>query len=551
MTQRVLGPSGSPRRRRWLLVPFVLAIAAMAIFAIAASSASLPGSTFEIDADANLRVDGAAPPALDWANVTENRQADLASGGGDDSYSGGAKEDDACPGTTDGSIPPQKSDLLSFGGYHETEANGPGTLNVFWARVNDPQGTVNMDFEFNKSTVDCDGAGSAVNVTRTVGDILLQYDVDQGGAVAKLSKRVWNGSSWGGAIPLDANNAIGTINSTAIPNAQSDGLITTGSLAPRTFGEASFDLAQVFDPNSCVSFGSAMLKSRSSDSFTSQLKDFIRPLNVNINNCATVIIRKQTIPDGETQQFGFTKTYATIPATANTFNLADNGVFQNAATLGNGLTVSEDTVTATGWEFVSIDCNVAGNPSSGVTPVIAGQQVTFSLDASSDVLDCTFTNRLQQGAIVVTKTRKHAASSTTTSVPHPGVNFTVGGVTTATDANGQACFDGLSFGSHNVTETLPTGYQADGLLTKAVTVDHNATCAAGNGNTVSFSNTPLTDLSITINSQVNGGTASTVDCDNGGPDGSTDANGDGTFAVTNLPPKEGVETITCTIVIDP
>jgi hypothetical protein len=69
---------------------------------------------------------------------------------------------------------------------------------------------------------------------------------------------------------------------------------------------------------------------------------------------------------------------------------------------------------------------------------------------------------------------------------------------------------------------------------------------------VSFGNTPLTDLTITINSQVDGGTASTVNCTNGGPtNGSTGTNGDGTFTSSNLPPKMGAQAIVCTIVIDP
>ena len=83
-----------------------------------------------------------------------------------------------------GSIPPNKSDLKVFGSYHEPgpTATHPGFLNVFWTRVQDPTGTTNMDFEFNKL---CNGiatrAGRAVqwNATRSVGDILLQYDHQQ------------------------------------------------------------------------------------------------------------------------------------------------------------------------------------------------------------------------------------------------------------------------------------------------------------------------------------------------------------------------------------
>jgi len=46
------------------------------------------------------------------------------------------------------------------------------------------------------------------------------------------------------------------------------------------------------DPNVCRSFGAAYLKSRSSDSFTAALKDFVPPVPVNISNCGSVKILK-------------------------------------------------------------------------------------------------------------------------------------------------------------------------------------------------------------------------------------------------------------------
>jgi hypothetical protein len=110
---------------------------------------------------------GVDPPALNWENVDQNQSPDLETGPNDDSYAGGTKEDTACPDVVDGSIP-NNTDLKFFGGYHESETDGPGWLHVFWARVQDPSGTTNMDFEFNKSTTDCDGVGSSKNVVRTV-----------------------------------------------------------------------------------------------------------------------------------------------------------------------------------------------------------------------------------------------------------------------------------------------------------------------------------------------------------------------------------------------
>ena len=82
--------------------------------------------------------------------------------------------------------------------------------------------------------------------------------------------------------------ASGTISSSTIPANESDGIISTGSMSARTFGEAQLDLRLIFQSTKCTSFGSAMLKSRSSDSFTSQPKDFIRPVGINLTNCGRV-----------------------------------------------------------------------------------------------------------------------------------------------------------------------------------------------------------------------------------------------------------------------
>lgn len=155
------------------------------------------------------------------------------------------------------------------------------------------------------------------------------------------------------------------------------------------------------------------------------------------------------------------------------------------------------------------------------------------------------------GAIRVTKTRKHAADGPGDH-PHAGVSFTVNGVTRQTDSAGVACFDGLVFGTYTVHETVPAGYHVD-ANDKQVTVDNVANCSASPfaGESVSFRNTPLTDLTTSVNSQVDGGTSSTISCTaaDGTPvaTGSTGATGDGSATATNLEPG----TYTCVVVIDP
>lgn len=760
-----------PTLRRNLSI--TLAVTALLVGLVAANAtadhagdANLPGSNFEIDVDANL-VDDAdyTPEDDDWATVTEIRAIDLATGQADNSYKGGVKEDTACPGETTGSIPNNKSDLLTFHVYEEP--GDPGFLNLAWSRVSEPSGTTLMDFEFNQSTTPCT---NGPNVVRTPGDLLIEYAIDQGGARADITGRFWNGSAWGNPIDLDTGTgcgggpcATGTINQSPIAAAASDGIITSGSKQARTFGEAQIDLRLIFDDQSCTSFGSAMLKSRSSDSFTSQLKDFIAPVPIDLQNCGNVIIRKQTDPDEDpnTTEFGYTKDFATDPTTADTFVLTDDGVrdFGDAVLFGNDYTVTEDVLPA-GWDFVDLDCSA----STDVDYTIVDATVTFDIDSDDDVLDCTytnvargsitvvkrtenavgtfdftsttltpstfaltttatstagqdsatfgdlgpgtydvaesgppngwelvsatcddgsdpasiglsagedvtctfvnrasaaltvtkvtqdgagsfdyvsttldpasftltttaagaagsdsrdftgiapgaydvaedvptgwdlvsatcdngddpaaitlgvgddvectFTNAPQEGAILVAKTRKHAADGPGDH-PHAGVDFTVtggelpaGGTVVTTDANGQACLDGLLLsqfaGDYTVTESLPTGYAADGALAKDVTVTTASACGDGDEATVSFGNTPLTDVTVSVDSQVDGGTSTVVSCwagtDTSGPPDHTvttdasSAGGDGSLDVGDLLPTDPEVTLTCQVTVDP
>jgi hypothetical protein len=669
-------PSPSPtthrtHRRRRSPVFAGVAAAALVLTAWAAGPAqaahpevSLAGSNFEIDTDANLKVNDAG--SLDWLNVGDVPKADLASGAGDNSFGNGSKEDTPVPSVVSGSIPPNKSDLLNFSTYLETV----GThlfLHMFWHRVQEPSGTTNMDFEFNQSKV---LSANGVTPVRTANDLLIQYDLAQGGTNPQLflSKWVTSGASslceasnsvpcWGDRVNLStAGVATGSINTSAILAADSGGL---GAISPRTFGEATVDFSNpIFTGGGgCISFGSAYLKSRSSDSFTAAMKDFIAPAPTNVDNCAKVIIRKQTNPEEEPNvtSFGFAKAFTTSPASVNTFSLTDDGVQTFTGVLqGTGLTVTENA-PPTGWDLQSIDCSA----STGVTAVtdVATRKVTFTLDAATDILDCTYTNRArgsivvekitdsgdgsfdftsttlspspftltttaagdagkdsetfsdlapgtydvaetvpsnwnlvsatcddgsdpaaiglsagetvtctfhdarEVGAILISKMAKHAAAAGGEK-PHAGVTFTVtggelpaGGVTAVTDVNGQACVPGLLVsdlaGTYTVTETVPTGYHVVGSSSQTAWVSESeADCdPITDGASVDFVNMPLTNVTVSVDSLIDGGTSSTIECVPGlpDPDFTTPASGDGSLNLTNLEPQ----TVVCTIVIDP
>jgi hypothetical protein len=491
---------------------------------------SLPNSNFEIDTDANLVRDDAAP-SIDWASVQETRKTEAFTGSQDESFGQGTKEDTAIPSVVGGGIPPNKSDLKSFGVYQEGSSSS-GFLHMFWSRVQDPSGTTNMDFEFNQNTATNPSGGNGITPVRKAGDLLITYDLSKGGTDPHLSVRTWSGTAWGAATDLTASNkATGSINSSPIPAADSDGL---GDLDPRTFGEASINLAAILPTNQCTTFASVYLKSRASDSFTSALKDFVPPIGNPITNCGEVRIHKDD-NNGPLGNAEFTL-------------YVDNAPFGPSGTRG-----SEDTATTftctTGSDGNCTISNVlqgkywvveTATPSNHQTA--ADQHITMAPNAS---VNLQFFNPLNLGAIKVTKTRKHAADGPGDH-PHSGVNFTVNGVTKATDTNGVACFDGLPFESYTVHEQVLPGYLTEG--DKTVTVDNNASCSGSSfaGEPVSFSNIPLTDITVSVDSQINGGTASTITCTGKAPV-TTGTNGDGSVSLLNLPPG----TYTCQVVVDP
>ena len=106
-------------RGRIALLTTLTALAAVFVFALVASATQPAGEQLrdrDVDAGNSARREPEGrrhgPPALDWANVAEQRQADSPSGANDESFGQGTKEDTR--GSDDrraGSIPPQKSDL--------------------------------------------------------------------------------------------------------------------------------------------------------------------------------------------------------------------------------------------------------------------------------------------------------------------------------------------------------------------------------------------------------------------------------------------------------
>ncbi|HET7686743.1 MAG TPA: hypothetical protein VFM19_10080 [Candidatus Limnocylindria bacterium] len=498
-----LRPGAQRAKQRWLVLAFVASAALFAFGPIAL--ATLDGSGFDA-ADGNLTFE-AGGETKDWATVgidcpptpVLGCAIDLPTGADDDSFGNGTKEDSPIPSVVDGSIPNNKSDLTRFYVYNE-KVGQTDFLYLAWERVQEPSGTTNMDFEFNQSAA---LSANGVTPVRTAYDVLIKYDLAQGGTTPVLGYHVWVTAASAAAdddIPNTAGAACeashsfpcwGTVKSLS---GFFEGSINTASttdpippdadrtLSARTFGEAAINLTDsdiLPGGGACTGFGSAYLKSRSSDAFTAAVKDFIAPISVNISNCGHIIVDKVTQPAGHAQSFAFS---LTGPGSTNeSFSLTDAATPADyEVQAGTGYSVTE--TVPSGWTQVSAICSDGSAPTN--ISVSVGETVT-----------CTITNRQEPTLTVV----KHLNPTTDTGKFNLQIDGSTAGTGSNVGHNGTTGAVQVSVGAHTVSEAAGTGTDlAD--YTSAITgdcaSDGTITLAAGDNKTCTITNTRRPTLTI-------------------------------------------------------
>ena len=512
------------RRNRFVLISCGVLVGALVPVV---AMANLAGSDFE-STDGNLVVTNAGKK--DWTTAPNRVDGvEENSGKEDNSLGQGAKEDLDDTTVVNGSIPPNKSDLTRFYVANE-KLGGDHFLYLAWERTN-TLGSANMDFEINKlAQPDLETAG-AKELNRSLGDLLVRYDFSNGGTVPTLSLVKWitapTGSAsdcfknqsvpcWG-ALPADDDIdgtddqqiqlssegiADGSINSTTVPDP-----IAGVQLPEATFGEAAINLtdAGVFPEGQCVNFGSVYLKSRSAAAFDAELKDFIAPESVSINNCGNLVIRKITI--GGTGTFGFNSPNAAITdqtpsdsATKFELTTTSAGTAASTGTLYHGLlagtyNISENGPPA-GWELTSATCDNGDLPSA--VTVVAETTVT-----------CTFTNTAKATLVVAKETNPDASAQSFTFTKTSGFGAGNGGTFGLTDGqNTGTTYANIAPGTYVVTETVPTGWKSPPAIVctgdSGTTGLSSGTGAAATFNlqpgetvTCTFTNTELAKVTIT------------------------------------------------------
>jgi uncharacterized repeat protein (TIGR01451 family) len=191
---------------------------------------------------------------------------------------------------------PGKNDLTNF--YTYATLNDSNEL-VIYAGVERrvARGDSHIDFEFNQSLIGLDklppcendltggaedGPPCEFTGEKTLDDILVVMDFEKGGDLGSLEIRRWDGSEYvlqdavGGescnaADTVCAINNGGSIDGGPWDNFDSKGNIVT-TLDRNAFTEAGFNVTALLGHTPC--FVTVQAKSRSSQSFTSTLKDF-------------------------------------------------------------------------------------------------------------------------------------------------------------------------------------------------------------------------------------------------------------------------------------
>jgi hypothetical protein len=226
---------------------------------------------------------------------------------------------------------------------------------------------------------------------------------------------------WGDEVTLNGTDSIAAVNNLdpvtdpLFPNSAN----YINPVPALQFGETAIDLtkAGVFPAGTCLAFGSAFVRSRSSTSFTSEIKDFIAPIPVNISNCGTINIIKHTDHRGIDQNFSYTSTIpnpasgsttpdCSLDPTPASFTLNDHAGVDPTTPITQGTdntehcanvpagsyTVTEGALPGSSWSLNSLTCT-ATTGSSGSQDGTDPAKANITL-APGGVVTCIYVNKL-------------------------------------------------------------------------------------------------------------------------------------------------------------
>jgi hypothetical protein len=341
MARKVIGPTGS-RRRRWLLLSCLFVAAASAVVFIPGALAnSVKTLTFEVS-DANIAQNDTATPKYDWANFFNSsgarspvlpdatRPGYTASSFVKDFNTKTDRKGNTVFDTADASTYTIGSkDILDVNGWSCTPANNVtdkgDIMNAYAVAYTDPSsghkfmffalernanaGDANVAFWFLGGSASCPAAGGSFTGTHQDGDLLVVSAFTNGGSVSTINAYEWqNGAlnttpvAAGGDCrdtTLTGDPTCAVSNTTALTGIpwqtmnKTDGVGHT--LQSGEFFEGGIDLSapSVGLANKC--FNTFIPDTRSSQSLTATLYDFALG---SLGECSSSIVTTPKASDG-------------------------------------------------------------------------------------------------------------------------------------------------------------------------------------------------------------------------------------------------------------
>ncbi len=325
-----------------------------------------------------------------------------------------------------------------------------------WERdSNKGSGVIMYEFQQAELAADCDYSGTTPSLIancnpfelRQPGDFIIVWD--QSGNNANIILRTWGFTDKDGDTIWDVGEPL--VLSAGVSLTDTGDAVARYS-TDRFRGEAAVNLSEaVFPdvPTSCLNIANIIPGTVTGNSDTADYKDVVlKDISdiLNISNCGSVKITKDTNPEGGTGEFDYTLSRtggATIRFngdTEATGTLTEDGDFETQVNLkaGTGYTLSEDIVSGA-YDLLSIDCGGVDVDAGNTFTVVAGVMT-----------ECLITNELQQGTLTVNKIVTNNSGGTLTAADF---HFSVdGGTAVAFEADGSNSMT-VDAGTYVVTET--------------------------------------------------------------------------------------------------
>jgi hypothetical protein len=585
MARKVIGPTGS-RRRRWVfLLGLVVAIATGVFFIAGAGAVTGSPSGFE-SADGNMVLnDTSSGNATDWncfvsyddfqsgtphpkCAITGSSNPDAeqvtADPNGEITWVNGQKFDTQCPALQTGNVP-NKDDFTHIASYTEIASN----FDVFFYGATIRQsanGNASGDVEFNQDS----GDGTTTAGCRTWNDRLVAYDFLNGGTGIDFHVLTWIDNSvpgtsdiaggnsgtcyvktdsmpcWGANVihPVSGDAFDGQSNQSAI-TATNNG-ISGEALAINQFAEFGVNLSKALDlGSSCQSFPQQVWETRTSGSSFSSNPEDIEFTNLEVSNCGSIKIVKNTTPSGQDQVFSYTSdlpedsgaggvnaspcSAAGVDSSGNfCLNAKDstsNNVYENALLAGTYNVTEGDSPT--GYSFDSVSCKNNGSDvssgSGGLT--ISDKHVQIAL-APGDTWVCTYVNKALGEIKIIKHTDPRGVDQVFSYTSGSG---SANGLGTDTNAGGVACSQGGD----------------SGVTSGAFCLNDSGNSSSDNtANTLDVKDLPLGDYNVTETLPDNW-TLGSLSCSDDGSSGSSGSQDGTTDTQANITLKAG-GVVTCT-----